>query len=351
MEQPGADVVQTLERDGIEVRKGSISAGQGRVEIVNQDVYQRWRDRWCRHAAQNLPTLAGNPGIRMLTMSAKGLPTVVVGIGPSLDRSAELLKPLVDERRAVVISTDAALRPLIARGVRPHLVVNFDCREEQGVLFDGVDTRDLTLVVNASAHPKTLAAWKGPRLAYTMEHVGLELCDVFLPALYPDLGSLPNAGTVGNGAAILAWIMGCTEILTLGMDLCYREISGGYRYRCSDFSRTEPDPTLGLPGGWTERASSDSALYNNQERLKDTYDVELGGTTYKVDPELDLYRDILVRNVGRWDLPVTDLSGGALTPFVRALTPEEGFKRFCAKPIQPGESVVFHLSKILGTRP
>ncbi len=337
--------LQELRDAGAPVFKGNRNVGSEH-EATNRRILARWLPHWYRQAAENLAALTPAAGLPVLTMIARGLPALVVGIGPSLDDEGTLqvLRDAVAQRRAVLIATDAALRPLAARGVRPDLVISFDCGAHQATLFEGVDTSGLTLLVNTCTHPSTLAAWRGAVIAFNMDHHGLELTDACLPALYPGKGTIPNVGTVGNEAVLVAWIMGCGQILTVGMDLCYQNQEAGFRYRCSDFQRLF-DP--GQPEGYWVPVEN-KLLYDNDLRAKDTYPKPLKGGTFTVDPELELYHDVLVRAIGKWDLPVTDLStGGSLAGYVRQLPPRQALDELCGRAIHPFESAVFHLHQLL----
>ncbi len=307
---------------------------------VNQQILGRWLPQWYAQAVANWSQIKDQKGIKLLTQGAKGVPAVVVGIGPSLDENIETLK--LAHGRALIICTDAALRPLVANGVRPDLVVTFDGRVTQASLFEGVETEDLVLVASSCTNPLTHQTWKGPKLFFNMDHSGVELTDVCLPTIYPHFGKIPNVGTVGNEAVVMAWLMGCSRILTLGMDLCYQQVKGAYRYRCQDYKLTSI-----VHAQW-ER-SENKLLYDNDQRLEGSFEVQKNGKTFRTDPELDVYLDVLVRAIGRWDLPVTDCSpAGLLGEFVERLPFREALDTYASRVLSEGETVVYHLNQILG---
>ena len=333
---------------GLPVLKGNRVVLGEEHGAANKKILGRWLAQWYLQGVKNYPIVSQHKGINLLTMCAKGVPTFVIGIGPSLDQNIEDLK-LVD-KRAIIICTDASLRPLVAHGIKPHLVVSFDCREEQHTLFNGINTTGLILLANSCTHPNTIEAWKGSKLFFNMDHERLELTDLFLPVIYPNLGKLPNLGTVGNTAVMVAWVIGSTNIMLVGMDLCYQKTQQGeYKYRCQDYKWCFNETTKGVfgVGGWQEHENK--VLYDNDLRVKDAFQVQLKGKDFMVDPELDLYRDCLARAIGRWDIPVIDCSiDGVMGQFVRGMSIKETMEDICIRSIHPGETIMTYLNQILG---
>lgn len=339
------DSFDELKASGVEVQKGQRTANNDSLDQVNKNIIARWLTQWYKQAVLNYPLMSKLSGVHMLTMAAKGLPAIVVGIGPSLDEELEQLVKLKASSRAIIISTDAALKPLLAHKITPHLVISFDCREEQASLFEGLETSELTLLISSCTHPKTLQAWQGSILGFNMDDPMVELCNVFLPTVYPNLGCIPSVGTVGNEAILLAWIMGCTTIMLLGMDLCYKQGPTGMRYRCTDYK------TVHQNGIDHFEATENKLLYDNDLRVKDVFEVEVKGRVYTVDPELDLYRKIILRMIGKYDLPVINCSqGGILQEFVVSSSLAEAMREHAKKVINPGETTLLHMNKILGGR-
>jgi hypothetical protein len=83
----------------------------------------------------NLGHYALGEGVNELRGAARGAPAVVVAAGPSLERNiAALAAPGVRDR-CVIIATQTTLKPLLARGIKPHFVTALDYHEgEQAVL-------------------------------------------------------------------------------------------------------------------------------------------------------------------------------------------------------------------------
>lgn len=180
------------------------------VQLLNQ--------LWEENYRANRGLIHRNPGVSSLMNRFEGLPAVLVGASPSLDKNMKYLDYAED--RCVLAVCDAVLEPLFRRGIRPSFVVNLDPQETVLKFFTDVDTRDLVLVAPTIAHPKLLEFWKG------------EI--VFFNKYAPDIPSLVNiarrcekigylipGGTVLSVAFDLVFRLGCDPIVFVGQDLSY----------------------------------------------------------------------------------------------------------------------------------
>src|SRR6185436_528369 len=86
-------------------------------------------------------------------------PAVVVGAGPSLDSQLDALRALAG--RAAIIAVDTALRPLLAAGITPHIVVAVDPSSiNASHLVDVTGSESVFLVAEASVDPHAIAAFR-----------------------------------------------------------------------------------------------------------------------------------------------------------------------------------------------
>ncbi len=327
-----------------------------RMSKKNFDVVSRWIKRWINNAASNFPVMKRAPGLDMLRGAARGLPVLCVGIGPSLD--AFLPHASAVAKKMLVIATDAALAPLLAAGVDPDLVVNYDCRDEQESLWRRIEdcprARDLVLLANSCAAPCQLATWPGKLMGFNMAQGDDEFVSNVLPTLYPDLGALPNVGTVGNVILVLATLMEAAKIYLVGYDFTYektpavgKELSG-WRYRCKDFVWGEATPEF-PKAGFRERENK--VLYDNDERMKGTLDFKDGDETFRSDEILWNYRRILLDLVGKMDIPAVDVGGASLRRLEHMTVEDFVFALKDLPQFGIGESVVPHLATLIQEDP
>lgn len=317
----------------------------------NAEVYSSWIERWATNAAANYPVIKGSMGVAFLKNCAKDVPAVVVGIGPSLDDCIPDLKRAA--RHAVIIATDAALRPLARHGIHPDLVVNFDARDEQQTMWETLDTSRYVLLANSVTSPHTINAWKGSAMFFNMLQSDDEFCSNILPSIYPYLGQLPNMGTVGNGAIFLAKGMGCNPILTVGMDLCYRQTSllepgqtftPSWKYRAKDWHFRAGNGG-DMPDRWDE--IENKTLYDNDDRMAHTFDEVVKGKTYKVDQPLQFYRNSLVSGVGNNDIPLINCSGGVMSDLVPSMSFRDALEKKCYPSLDAGRTILKHLKALI----
>lgn len=353
MSQPSIEnQVKDLEKAGFPVRKGIRSFKSENVETGVKAV-DSWLHRWAKHAAQNYAFISGSTGVKFLRGAGEGIPAIIVGIGPSLDLHYEALRDV--KRRAILIATDAAYNPLLANDVAPDLIISFDCKKEQSELWKGMPTF-VPMVFDSCAHPDVIASWLGPKLFFNHWHNQDEFTAKLLPYIYPHLGQIPSAGTVGNMALQLAMVLGCRKIATVGMDFCYSRNGEGWRYRCSSYA-------------WPERTLKENPpLYDNSERVARSFLKPMGtieepdlklpegskDLAYRTDPELSIYaksflnivdhysKEFELTHCSTWNIFGEKVKGGELKDWIEAN---------CKKDFAEGRTAVWQLDKILQTKP
>lgn len=144
----------------------------------------------------------------------KGARIFVAGAGPSLVEHARRLSARSSEEP--LIAVDAALRSLIACGVRPEVVVSMDMDEAALVALLAVEAgvaAETTLVYDPVVARAALEGFPGRRLAAYGEGERHGLLRREIPR-----GTLWSSGSVLHAAADLAAKMGAAEIVLVGAD-------------------------------------------------------------------------------------------------------------------------------------
>ncbi len=363
-----SEQVKDLESIGFPVHRGTRITARNPEE--NMDLSKMgsdiWLSRWSTNAFRNYPIVSRGPGCRMLCDAAKGLPAFVVGVGPSLDNSIKELKGL--DRHAIIISTDAALRALLANGIRPHLVISYDCKDEQKLLWETVKDAPPCLF-NSCAHPNSIASWPGKVIFFNQYHLQDDLCGKILPVVYQEIGQLPSAATVGTMAVFAAQLFGCDPICTVGMDFCYQPyMEAGpnnlavksWRYRAKDY-RWKISEDAGVPDFWEPTEIKE--LYDNDERLSRSFMVKGDdGKEYKSDPELAHYLDSFKTLVAHWKIPIVNCSPEGMIPSSSRwilnerdsvdhtylkMSVTEAVEKYCKAELQSGRTILFNLEQLL----
>ncbi|MHB8770843.1 MAG: motility associated factor glycosyltransferase family protein [Syntrophales bacterium] len=166
------------------------------------------------HILANVRPVLENPGI----ISFKGLfenrPAIIVAAGPSLNKNMHLLREASD--RALLVCVDAALKPLLKAGIRPHIVMTTE-RTEGTVDFyanlAGLD--EIFFIYFTVLHPSVYRVYPGPKIIASRYQQ-------FSDWLSLDPGSLSGGPVVGNYAFLVAQTLGCNPLIMVGQDLSFK---------------------------------------------------------------------------------------------------------------------------------
>ncbi len=166
-----------------------------------------------RQTVANLRPLIEDPGIAAFRGCFRAKPGIVIGAGPSLNKNIHLLREAAD--KAVLIAVDAALKPLLNAGVRPHLVTNIERTAGVNAFFLNLGRQEeIFFVFSPVAAPGTYAAFDGPKIiAHRYEKLMQWLA---LPK-----GALTGGPLVCNFAFDMAQYLGCDPIILVGQDLSF----------------------------------------------------------------------------------------------------------------------------------
>lgn len=229
-------------------------------EERNAGVLANWLAPWVNNTVANYPHILDqfqtqDMSIDTLPRPAPGTPAVIVGSGPSLDRSA----PLLAEWDGVVFSTLSNARVCARWGHKPKYICNLDAGRHVQFLDDGFDWSGSTFLAHPSLHPDVLALWKQDIRYYIMFHLGHAWFDQVMPVLFGDYVAWPgkkppniriaifNAGCTLNNAIQIAHWLGYGPIFLIGADFGYPYKvvrCMGYRWNAAAARFDEQPPIL-----------------------------------------------------------------------------------------------------------
>ncbi len=240
--------------------------------------------RYLLQTLSNLPVLAREGDAAALDGLFTGLPAVVVGAGPSLDDNLAALAACQD--RAVIIAADTTLRPLLAGGVRPHLVVAVDPSDLNARHLSGVDHLDgIAFAAEGSLHPTAYEGFRGRTFVFKVSnHEPWS----WLSESGIDRGTVRAWGSVVTSAFDLALRMGCNPIVFAGLDLAYT----GMRPYCRN---TIYDA---LWQSYVDAGCTWQQLMNDYfSRQPDVRRTDMHGAEVRTAPQLVSFRDWLVEQM------------------------------------------------------
>ena len=159
--------------------------------------------RWLRHRWAALP----------------GADAVIVGAGPSLDKSLDLLKRIRD--RVVIFAGGSAVRPLARAGIEPDFHIELETAPSTTAILKELPDQSLfervTLLASNGMVPDALDVFRTAHLFVRENSVSSRLMGSMVetvPGCYP---------IVGNAAVGIATTLGFRRITLLGVDFGYRD--------------------------------------------------------------------------------------------------------------------------------
>ena len=175
--------------------------------------------RTCRNLASNIDHYAAGATTDELIDAAKGYPAICVAAGPSLVKNVDLLSDPDVRGKVVVIAAQTALKPLLARGIRPDFVTALDYSHISSRFYEDLPPLpDVTLVAEPKAHRTILDGFPGPiRVAHS------QFNDLLLGALAPRRKAIKSGATVAHLSFYLAQHLGCDPIIFIGQDLGFSD--------------------------------------------------------------------------------------------------------------------------------
>ena len=188
------------------------------IREVKSATLLRFNQVWQQNFQANRNAVERNPGVIALKNKFRGLPCIVVGAGPSLDKNIRFLHRA--QNKAVIISCDAALKPLMGHGIVPDFVVCLDPQEEISRFLVNVPHKGITLVVPSIVHPHVIKLWENDVLFFNKFAPDIPTL-VEIQKIVPRIGILTPGGTVLSVTYDLAFQAGGSPIIFVGQDLSY----------------------------------------------------------------------------------------------------------------------------------
>jgi hypothetical protein len=189
--------------------------------------------------AAHLP-VCGDTG--SLSGVLSGTPAIVIAGGPSLSRNIHALKEA--QGRACLICVDTALKPLLASGIEPDLVVAADPFPQNARKVEGLtDLGGLPLLFDIGVHSSIPRAFDGPRFV-TSNQNGLARWLVNLSGFQEDSDRTTSAAHLAFHAA--RW-MEADPIVFAGLDLAFPEGAHHVEGAAYTWSPPEDSPFVEVP--------------------------------------------------------------------------------------------------------
>ena len=189
-------------------------------ELIRRSVIEKTRENsagaFLNNLAVNTGHLANLPDLLLLKGFLPSRPAFVVGSGPSLNKNARDLKGL--NNKALIIAASSALKPLLAWGVSPDLVLALESEDTSSYL--DLTEAELTvlgdnkiLALASSCHP---AHFEVKGFIKAVFHLTAGAAQIFSRGDF-----LPQGGNCGSAGFALAYVLGMNPLVLVGQDQAY----------------------------------------------------------------------------------------------------------------------------------
>jgi len=181
---------------------------------IHRNTVRAFSRTWLDHGLANLPALARYPSIADIGDAFAGVPMVIVAPGPSLAKNVGQLQAL--RGRAIIAAFSHSLKPVLAAGVTPDLVITVDPQDVR-YHFAGCDVSRTCIVNAATVHP-SLFDLPAPRFMTLSANSAID--DWLFDAVGHE-ALVPGGGSVATSAFSLALRWQCDPIIFVGLDLSF----------------------------------------------------------------------------------------------------------------------------------
>jgi hypothetical protein len=194
------------------------------AEMIQSQIFQIFTDintlvgksqEFLDNFVQNVDKAAPAPGVVKFTGAFSGVPGIIVSAGPSLDKNIHELRG--SEERALILSTDTALKPLLSAGIEPHFVLTGDPSYANYRHLQEASPGHSILVAEATSYPAVFGEFEDRIVTCTFENSSLRS----LSDLLGNKGILRAWGSVATMALDFALLLGCDPVIFVGQDLAH----------------------------------------------------------------------------------------------------------------------------------
>lgn len=185
------------------------------------------RAHWLKNIRKNLPVIAAGVSVERLGDILKGMPAIVVGAGPSLQKNIDLLAEAGN--RYPLFCCDRALAKAVERGITPQFVIVCDAQDVVADFLAPHDTSKIVLLATTFTSPKVLALPWLKRVFFNMLDIDTKFSEASMNLTEKRIGMIPGTVIVGNAAFVLAKLAGCNPVTFVGNDLSMTDASHALR--------------------------------------------------------------------------------------------------------------------------
>ncbi|HUT05052.1 MAG TPA: 6-hydroxymethylpterin diphosphokinase MptE-like protein [bacterium] len=312
-----------------------------RIVQINVNTVRFFSRLWLKHNLLNLPKIVRSPGVKSLLNQFPGKPAILVSAGPSLDKNIDRLRKAVG--KAIILSADTCLRPLLAHGIRPNFVQAIDAQPITYRHFSGLDLSDICLVGVTRLPPQVIELFS--------DHIflGNDLNNKVWESIEPYFERL---GTLGSGSTVavlgfdLARMMGCDPIIFVGQDFSYaygRAYAQGTMVSNDMLSELSTFNTLDT---LTEAEKAKQQIIRTSDITGNEPLLDMHGRPTEMSDGMQGWLTWFTLEIKRTKAKCINASeAGILTDGVEIMPLDEAIMRYCTEPVDVTKSMAPKLGR------
>lgn len=166
----------------------------------------------------NIAKIPDSYSAKNLWGAFSGIPAIITGAGPSLNKNGGLLASLQD--KALIFAGGSAMNALDHLGVQPHFGATVDPNYEQVIRVTNQNNAQIPFFYKARVHHQVLPFVHGPKV-YLPGNTGYPISEWIESRLGIEQTIVQEGHNVLHMTMDLARLMGCDPIIFVGMDLAY----------------------------------------------------------------------------------------------------------------------------------
>lgn len=270
------------------------------------------------NAIKNLPhIIKKGKSISILKYKFYNKPAIIVSAGPSLEKNIGLLKNI--QNKALIISGGRTLKPLLERGIVPHLICSIDPQEIAYKLVEKIDRSDIPLITLIHGNDKVVSSHNG-QVLFIGDRYHNPIIKYITEKSFEEI---KVGGSVATTSLSVAKYMGCNPICFIGQDLAYTD------------SKYHSDSAC---------MKKDNNISKNEEllKVKDIYgkDIFTNESLYCFLKWIEEFIDINKDNIY-----INATEGGAKIKGTKDMTLKNFIKEYCHKAFYPKDSLESYLKE------
>lgn len=285
---------------------------------------------WQENILQSFFEIINNPPVDSLFNQFSNIPAIIISAGPSLNKNIKHLSQA--KGKALLISVDTALKPLLQEEIVPDMVVSVDAQEANLRHFQNVSTQNIALLADATTYYQIFSSFQGKKFITCDENSIMSWLYnyIYFPQLRSNkISILRGGGSVATVAFDFTKKIGADPVIFVGQDLCFSNdgvYAQGTSYHESWIATLNKFNTL-------EMQHRDFLLSKDLISYKDIY-----GNTVYTNNNLASYYEWFRQEIAQSKVTcINATQGGILTEGVIIMSLKEALEKYAYKEINIDE--------------